>query len=83
MNPISELTNLSRHTDFAVTSCANKAIKYHREFEEGLISKEEHEELLRDLISQKNLAKFADELETQAKIEEAVKALIAIAQAAS
>ena len=51
MNPISELTNLSRHTDFAVISCANKAIKYHREFEEGLISKEEHEELLRDLIS--------------------------------
>ena len=83
MNPIAELSTFSRHTDYAIISTANKAIKYHREFEEGLISKEEHEELLRDLISQKNLAKFADELETQAKIEEAIKALIAIAQAAS
>ena len=83
MNPIEELTNFSRHTDAAVISTANKALKYHSEYKLGLITKEEYEELMLDLVSYKNLARLADDLETQAKIEEAINTLVAIAQAAS
>lgn len=83
MNPIQELTNLSMHSDAAVISTANKALKYHSEYELGLITKEEYEELMLDLVSYKNLARFADDLEIQAKIEEAINTLVAVVQAAS
>jgi len=83
MNPLQELATLSRHSDAAIVNTANKALKYQSEYELELISKEEYEELMLDLVSQKNLARMADDLETQAKIEEAVNLLIAIAKTAS
>lgn len=83
MNPIEELTNFSLCENAAIVSTANKALKYNSELQLNLISQEEFEELMQDLVSEKNLARFADDLETQAKVEQAVNALIIIAKAAS
>jgi len=83
MNPIEELINLSEHGTFAVVNTANKALKYQKHLNHNEISLDEYEELMQDLVSEKNLARFADDLETQAKIEQAVNALIMIAKAAS
>lgn len=83
MNPIEELTNLSLREDYAAISTANKALKYYNEVTLNLISLDEYEELMQDLVSEKNLARFADDLETQAKIEQAINALIMVAKAAS
>jgi len=83
MNPIDELTKFSLCENAAIISTANKALKYNSEYHLNLISHEEFEELMQDLVSEKNLARFADDLETQAKIEQAITALILIAKVAS
>lgn len=83
MNYIEDLMDLSGSEKHAVANTANKAIKYTKALETGHISQDEYEELMYDLVAEKNLARFADDLETQAKIEQAITALIMVARAAS
>jgi len=78
MNPIEDLINISKNGTFVAVNTANKALKYQKYLDRNEISLDEYEELMLDLISEKNLARFADDLETQIKIEQAVSALIMI-----